>query len=123
MTFAWLIDQDVMAEAERSATGRVEDDAKGVFGPSDAPTVMVGLLQLRPGLIGATNVGGTTADGRTWMVYRFELYDDAGTVYYRGRLITEGVDDFACEAPLTFGSTNAGCTGVRYPGHPQLDRR
>lgn len=55
----------------------------------------------------------------------FTLWDGDGEHYYTGRLLVDGTkttydDQEACFAPLDdFGTGWAGCTEVRWPGHPE----
>lgn len=54
----------------------------------------------------------------------FNMRDDDGELYYSGRLVVSGNtthdDQVACFGPLDdFGMPNAGCTTIRWPGHPE----
>lgn len=50
----------------------------------------------------------------------FAMYDDDGTLYYRGRIWTAAEPGTETDfAPLwDFGAPNAGCTEIRYNGKP-----
>lgn len=109
--YAWIIDTDHLARAERRLTGRCEDDAKGRTGPRDAPDDMLAVLN-------------GTADNRSgWDMFTFKMHDDDGILYYTGRLIADdSASEAACYAPLgDFGDPNAGCVSVTYPGHKDMD--
>lgn len=92
MTYAWIIDRDVLFDEAG------EEDMKtgaGMMGPS---TIL-------PGDKAALKAGEGT---------RFRMYDDGDELYYEGRLIGDwrGDDGFA---PLDdFGAPNAGCTKIEY---------
>lgn len=111
MAYAWVIDKDHLAEEQLQTGGKVDDYAVGIVGPSAAPDRMVERLHgMDPGEPG-------------WETFTFELYDDDNILYYTGRMITdEGPSEPACAGPLSdFGLGYAGCTSVRYPGHPDMD--
>ena len=54
--------------------------------------------------------------------WTFKMYDDDGSLYYSGRLVTpddETPDDATAGAPLwDFGQPDSGCVTITYPGHP-----
>lgn len=104
--YAWIIDKDHLAE------GPQEDDA-GITGPSDAPDELLELLK--------HTTGASAAKG----IYTFKLYDDDGEHYYTGRLATAldmNAEEEPCYAPLgDFGMGWAGCTSVKWQGHPEWD--
>lgn len=119
MSYAWIIDRDHLAEQElRNSSGRVEDNSKGVFGPSDAPDWMTSLLR-----DGATVAYVREHGTKPMELFVFKMFDDDHILYYSGRMITdEGASELACFGPLRdFGMPNAGCTLVEYPGHPDMD--
>lgn len=111
MSYAWIIDRDHLEEGS-------DEGAVGVMGPGDAPDWMIRTLRL-PDLYGAP-----LTDPRVNVrVYTFQMSDDDGDLYYTGRMITdEGSSEDACYGPLgDYGMPNAGCTDIRYPGHPDMD--
>lgn len=85
--YGWIITEDYVSDGEDV----------GVCGPRGISSEM--LAKLKAGRAGEP----------------FELYDDDGELYYRGRVILGG-----CEsefAPLDeFGTPNAGCTEIRING-------
>ena len=93
--YAWVITKDYLAETP-------EEDDSGITGPSDASDEMLEEVKSGKGHI-------------------FRLYDDDGILYYKGRLLTYGdMTDGICFAPLDdFGAGWAGCTEVRWQGHPE----
>lgn len=110
--YAWVITGTATERQEELDTGYRDPDAVGIAGPSGASPEQVELAR-------------TTG-------HRFRLYDDDGIFYYEGRLWTESgtMDEIEapfgwiepCAAPLTdFGTGYAGCTDVRWPGHPEWD--
>jgi hypothetical protein len=120
--YCWIIDKDHLAEQYDCLE---TDNAAGVCGPEDAPDWMISLLNPKNTHITITN------DVR---VFKFEMFDDDRERYYSGRLIVDGGEDStlrdgtatiserACYSPLAdFGMPNAGCTYIRYPGHPDMD--
>lgn len=118
--YGWLITKDHLAECEghTSTDGPIGNVAHcdgtctkgdaGIHGPSD----------IEAGLLARLKAG----EGDT-----FRLYDDDGELYYTGRLVVDGAyttyeDQEACFAPLDdWGMAWAGCTSVRWPGHPDRD--
>lgn len=113
--YAWTIDRDHLAEDARhdGVASSDIDDASGTFGPSDAPQWQIDALN---GVV-------QSAPAQGGQIFTFRLYDDDGELYYTGRMITdEGDTEDACYAPLgDFGAPYAGCTLVRYVGHPEMD--
>ena len=92
--YAWVITKDHLG-----------DGAEGVSGPAAAPPALLGRVQ--------------AGEGST-----FRLYDGDAGLYYTGRLLTAGVmgSEQLCLAPLAdFGAGWAGCTEVRWAGHPEWD--
>jgi hypothetical protein len=111
MTYAWIITTDHL-------DGEVADlSGYHVAGPSDAPDWMISALssQQYREQIKHTHPG--------FEVFTFYMYDDDGILYYTGKMITdEGVTEQACYGPLgDYGMPNAGCTSIRYRGHPEMD--
>ncbi len=55
--------------------------------------------------------------------YPFELFDDDRELYYRGQIWFAGEpgEEEDVFLPLEWGTYDAGCTYVRYPGHPEWD--
>lgn len=109
MSYAWMIDKDHLADdGERGAVGTI-----GPLRPEPARRL---LDLLSPTL----TPKGYYADCE---LYTFEMYDGDGELYYTGRLVTdEGKSEDACYSPLgDFGMPGAGCTDIRYPGHPEMD--
>ncbi len=97
-TYAWIITKDHIAEG-------IEDSDVGVCGPRESNGEADDLV----------------ADGEGRL---FRMYDDDGILYYTGRLYdtTGEYGEAACYAPLgDFGMPNAGCTSVKYHGHPEMD--
>lgn len=97
--YAWIITRDHLAEE----FGDKPDI--GITGPRDAPADLLGRV--------------ARGEGRT-----FYLYDDDGERYYTGKLLTRDgeMDEEACLAPLAeFGAGWAGCTLVKWHGHPEWD--
>lgn len=97
-TYVWIIDTDHLADDGGNG------DA-GITGPHDASDELL------------TRLGA--GEGHT-----FDLYDHDGNHYYTGRLLTDGdmAEERHCFAPLNdFGTGWAGCTDVRWPGHPEWD--
>lgn len=139
MSYGWIIDRDHLAEAERLNSGKHEDNAKGTVGPRDIPDWMNLVLAPPPHTTDNTQQDKIKAlrehGGKT---FRFKLYDDDNILYYSGRMITDEFEcngwgqhpwdcnhqptEAACYSPLRdFGMGYAGCTSVRYPGHPDMD--
>ena len=108
MAYAWIIDKDHLygpgGEFEQ------DNDDVGVCGPSQARDEHIKALQDKK----------YPADAE---VFTFRMYDGDGMLYYTGRMLTtEGDTERACFGPLDdFGKGNAGCTDIRYPGHPEMD--
>lgn len=91
--YAWTITADYLDGPESSDIG--------IEGPSHATEAT---------LAAARKGGKGTAT--------FYLYDDDGERYYAGRI----AGDFDGPEPLDdFGEGWAGCTEVRYPGHPEYN--
>ena len=94
--YAWIITKDHLGDNEEGTTGpraATEED----------------LARLKAG------------EGNT-----FRMYDDDGELYYTGRLVVSGDltydDEEACFGPLDdYGTPNAGCTSIRWHGHPERD--
>lgn len=98
--YAWMITKDHLFDGE-GITG----DEAGTSGPSNADPVL--LERVRQG------------EGKT-----FRMWDDDGELYYTGRLITRADKYWGFEqimaAPLDdFGTPNAGCTLIKWHGHPE----
>lgn len=96
--YAWIITEDHLAEHN-------SDSEVGVHGPRDVSDENVARL--------------LKGEGDT-----FRMYDDDDELYYTGRLVVSGNlthdDEVACFGPLDdFGMPNAGCTSIRWPGHPE----
>lgn len=115
--YAWIITKDHLAECEGHEStdgpignvvycdGSCNRGEAGITGPSTATEE--DLARLKAG------------KGDT-----FKMYDDDGELYYTGRLVVSGEtthdDEEACIGPLDdFGMPNAGCTEIRWPGHPE----
>lgn len=96
--YAWIITKDYLPSDD-------QEEATGLTGPYDAlPDLLERLAK---------------GEGKT-----FDLYDDDGERYYRGRLLTNSptMEEEHCYAPLEdFGQGWAGCTAVRWLGHPEWD--
>lgn len=107
MAYAWIIDTDHLAE------GPDDHSDAGRTGPSRAHP------EHRKYLSGYGQVP-LPVDAQ---VYRFEMRDDDGELYYTGRLLTtEGETERAIFGPLhDYGMPGAGCTTIRYPGRKGLD--
>lgn len=94
---AWIIDEDHLAEGPPGTYM----NAKGIFGPDDAP---IGPLEAL-----------WAGEGR-----QFKIYDDDGVLYYEGRIIVqfesdEGTLQDEHFKPLwDFGAPNAGATEIYY---------
>lgn len=102
--YAWVITRDHLAEQERreNSMHKAEDDAVGTAGPGGTTDEMVEKAR---------------AEGVT-----FKLYDDDNILYYTGKILGDMEEEVVCYAPLSdFGEGYAGCTSVRYPGHPEWD--
>lgn len=98
--YAWVITRDHLAEGD-------EPSAVGTSGPAIAPGELLEALE--------------RGQGRT-----FRLYDDDGLLCYTGRGLWLGEPDEPSESaaygPLgDFGTAYAGCTMVRWHGHPEWD--
>ncbi|MFY1620074.1 hypothetical protein [Micromonospora sp. WMMD736] len=94
--YAWVITKDHITPPE-------EESDEGIAGPRLAPDDL--LKRVKAG------------EGHT-----FYLYDGDGERYYTGRLLTTGDmgSEEHCAAPLDdFGTGWAGCTDVRWHGHPE----
>lgn len=105
MSCAWIIDTDHIAD--RSSPEGTNSNAKGVCGPRDAPEWMENAL------LTSTVPAWAIIQGAA--IYRFNVYDDDGELYYTGRMITEAnpPDDEACAGPLfDFGGPNGGATNA-----------
>lgn len=118
--YAWIITTDHLTECEGHESlagehmgeavycdGSCDKGDAGVVGPRNASEEDI--ARLRAG-------AGDT----------FRLYDDDDELYYTGRLVVSGNlthdDQVACFGPLDdFGTPNAGCTSIRWPGHPERD--
>jgi hypothetical protein len=102
--YAWVITKDHLFDTAMPVSDINTNDA-GVSGPKNASA----------DLIEQTRTKGVT----------FKLYDDDGELYYTGKLFQpDGQYDVEeiSYAPLgDFGQGWAGCTSVRYPGHPEWD--
>lgn len=114
MSYAWIIDTDHLAEpgGERGTN----TNAVTITGPREAPDWMADLL-------GRPKVGWSLLEHFGAQIFTFQMRDDDGELYYTGRMITdEGTTEEACYGPLgDYGMPNAGCTDIRYPGHPDMD--
>lgn len=92
--YAWIITHDLLFDPKQPELGESEVGTAGPRGATEAELAKA-------------------KRGRA-----FAMYDDDGTLYYRGRIWTQvepGTEtDFA---PLyDFGTPNAGCTEIRYNG-------
>lgn len=114
MSYAWIIDQDHLADPEDEPGTNM--NAVGVCGPRDAPDELIELLEIHA----TKELAARHADAE---IYRFRMYDDDGELYYTGRMITdEGATEEASFGPLDdYGTPNAGCTLIKYQGHPDMD--
>lgn len=110
MAYAWIIGRDEPEPAE-DATARPATASR--TGPHDAPEELLSLL--RRGIAPDQEIGSLG-------VYRLQMGTQDRT-RYTGRLITDdGPTTEACFGPLgDYGLPRAGCTVLRYPGHPELD--
>jgi len=90
---AWIITQDML-----------DGEDVGTAGPRNMSDEMYRALQAGKG-------------------YAFTMYDDDGEAYYKGRAMWDADDeDEGCYGPLgDFGAPNAGCTSIKYHGHPEFD--
>lgn len=113
MSYAWIIDHDHLAEPGDEPGTNI--NAVGVTGPRFSPDWMTNVLQE-----GASPGDSTLHDAD---IYTFKMYDGDHILYYTGRMITdEGGTEDACYGPLgDYGGPNAGCTDIRYEGHPEMD--
>ncbi len=93
MEYGWIVTKDHIAELLPSGEWRV--DNVEVVGPSDIQDTV--LARLRRG------------EGE-----EFKMYDDDGELYYSGR----GIDCQGEEPLYDYGGPNAGCTLIRWKGHP-----
>lgn len=111
MSYAWIIDRDHLNEDSPLATG----SDVGMMGPHDAPEWMTDVLARKT----TGHVGGNPGAH----ISTFRMYDDDGELYYTGRMITdEGDTEEACYGPLAdYGMPGAGCTSIKYHGHPEMD--
>ncbi len=105
MTYAWIIDEDVLFE-----TGDPLDfNEAGIEGPWDAPPWMLAALK---------NEGPIKLTG--YQIHSFEMFDDDGILYYTGRIIADNMDYATQFKPLDdFGQPNAGAVSIQYPEHPE----
>lgn len=101
MAYGWIINKDYLADQ----LGDDYDDT-GVMGPRNISEKM-------------------EADLKAGKGYTFYMYDDDGERYYKGRAIWDAEDEGseeACFGPLDdFGRPNAGCTLIKWHGHPEWD--
>lgn len=108
--YAWVIDKDHLAEPG-------EKGEAGVHGPYGGSPHRAG----RP-LPAADELFARLAAGEG---VKFRMFDDDGEVYYSGRVVAADGDytsEEVCAGPLDdFGMPNAGCTHIRYRGHPEMD--
>lgn len=93
-TYAWMVTEDHLYEGLSD-----EKSSVGVSGPSDAPAEL--LIQL--------------AQGKG---IRFQMKDDDGILYYRGRFVSSVDPDATSEeafGPLEdYGTPNAGAVTIEY---------
>lgn len=88
--YAWIIEKDHLDVGVPTSVG--------VKGPRDADPDLVTLLSFGEGAL-------------------FRLYDDDDELYFEGHII----GDFDGFEPLEdYGMPAAGCTGIKYPGRPEL---
>lgn len=111
-TYAWIITQDKVSDGEDVGTS----------GPSNAPAEL-----LVPPTGDGHDAYRLTAGRTRWT---FRMYDDDGEHYYTGQLVTaadtpeedETGPNGALMAPLSdFGQPNAGCTVIKWQGHPEWE--
>lgn len=108
MGYGWIIDTDHIDDGKSVG-------AKGTTGPRDAPEELISILE--------RGTAPTSSAIGSFGMYRFQMYDDDGELYYTGRMITdEGDTEDACYAPLgDYGTPAAGATEIRYPRHRHMD--
>lgn len=102
MDYAWVITRDHLADMFGDPAEQREE---GVSGPSAAPDDLLARVKAGEG-------------------HEFKMYDDDGELYYTGRLLTAGDmgAEEHCAGPLDdFGTPNAGCTRIRWTGHPEWE--
>jgi hypothetical protein len=106
--YGWTITRDHLAESYTPAEVEKYGSEVGVSGPHDI-TAEVEKKLATPG-----------------QRYVFRMYDDDGELYYTGfgAPATDdalGTEEF-CFGPLDdFGMPNAGCTSIKWQGHPEWD--
>lgn len=89
--YAWMIDKDVLFNPAHE-----DKSAVGVVGPRNASSDLIAKLNRGEG-------------------DKFEMRDDDGELYYKGRI----VGNFEGFEPLDdYGTPNAGCTSIRYTSGP-----
>jgi len=92
--YGWIITKDHLAEDMGSIDFPPRDDTN-VLGPRDITP------RLRRDLLSPEKCEN------------FRMYDDDGELYYEGRI----TGDYEGFEPLDdFGTPNAGCTHIKYPG-------
>ena len=109
-SYAWIIDKDHLSKGPNDPMG----NEKGVVGPRDAKVSDDAVSYSLKCAELARNYENRA---------RFKMYDDDRELYYSGTLYFDGVaGEEASYSPLAdFGSPNAGCVAVLYPGNPGMD--